>query len=457
MTTPASSARHPIAVFGMFLTTASAVLFLTFFFADLFGLHADNPYLGIVFFLILPGVFLLGLLLIPAGTLLARRRRRRGLPEAAWRWPSFDLNDPAARRRLAAIGVLTLVNVAIVSLAAYKGVEYMDTPAFCGRVCHTVMEPEYTAYLDGPHSRVACVACHIGPGAPFFVKAKVDGLRQVWAVAVNSYERPVPTPVRDLRPARDTCEQCHWPAKFTGDLLKTVRRYASDEANTEEATLLRLRVGGGSWRFGGPQGIHWHVSEDHRVEYVAADEEREVIPWVRLTDASGRVTVFTADPEGGDAPPPGEIRTMDCVDCHNRPSHRFAPSAARAVDEALESGVLPRNLPYVRREVVAVLEEPHPDRPTAERRIADRLTGFYESSYPELVRASDGRIAQAVAGAQRVYGHNVFPAMNVTWGTHPNHIGHDPSPGCFRCHDDEHRAPDGTTIRQDCTLCHGFE
>jgi hypothetical protein len=451
------ASQNAITGFGVFVTTASAVLFITFFLADLFGLHADNPYLGIVFFLILPGFFLLGLTLIPVGIVLARRRIRAGLPPSHLAWPTLDLNNPVMRRRLMIVAMLTIANVVIVSLAAFRGVEYMDSPQFCGRVCHTVMEPEYTAYLDGPHSRVHCVDCHIGPGAPWFVKSKLDGLRQVWAVAVNSYERPVPTPVHDLRPARDTCEQCHWPAKFTGDLIKTYRTFASDETNSEDVTTMRLRVGGGSWRFGGPHGIHWHISANHTVEYVAADEDREVIPWVRLTDADGRVTVFTAEGVPAEPQPEGELRTMDCVDCHNRPTHRFAPSVESAVDQALASGALPQNLPYVRREAVRVLEEEFQDRATAEQRIAERLQTFYETGYPDLVRAGDGRIAQAIGGTQRVYAHNVFPAMDVTWGTHPSHIGHSESEGCFRCHDGGHAAPDGSVIRQDCDLCHTME
>jgi hypothetical protein len=348
--------------------------------------------------------------------------------------------------------------VIIVSLAAYRGVEYMDSVSFCGRVCHAVMEPEFQAYQDGPHARVRCVECHIGSGAPWFVKSKIDGIRQVWAVTFNTYSRPIPTPVHSLRPARDTCEHCHWPDKFTGDLVRTVPAYADDEGNTEGHTVLQVRVGGGGWRFGGPHGIHWHTSRDHKVEYIASDDTREKIPYVRLTDANGRVREFAA--EGANVEEltrTGELRTMDCVDCHNRPSHRFAQTPERAVDGALFVGALPRNLPYLRREAVAVLRQSFPDRPAAERAIKAHLEGFYAKNYQELVRAGDGRIAQAVAGTQRIYAHNVFPRMSLTWGTHPNHIGHADSPGCYRCHDDEHRSKDGQLIRQDCDICHEMQ
>lgn len=450
-------AQNPITGVGVFLTTISAVLFLLFFVADLFGLHA-NPYLGIIFFLVLPAFFLLGLVLIPAGIIRERRHRLRGLPPSQWRWHQVDINDPHQRRIVSVVAALTIVNVIIVSLAAYRGIEYMDSVSFCGQVCHTVMEPEFAAYQDGPHARVRCVECHIGSGASWFVRSKVDGIRQVWAVTFNTYSRPIPTPVHSLRPARDTCEHCHWPEKFTGDLVRTLAAYADDESNTESHTVLQIRVGGGGWRFGGPHGIHWHTSRDHKVEYIASDDRREKIPYVRLTDAAGRVREYTA--EGANVEQlkrTGELRTMDCVDCHNRPSHRFAATPERAVDGALFVGGLPRNLPYIRREAVAVLRQTFPDRPAAERAIKAHVEGFYAKDYPDLVRAGDGRIAQAVAGVQRVYAHNVFPRMNLGWGAHPNHIGHTDSPGCFRCHDDEHRSTDGQTIRQDCAICHEMQ
>ena len=208
--------RSPISVVGMVLTTISAVLFLIVFLADLFGLHT-NPYLGIVFFLILPGVFLFGLLLIPLGAWIERRRRARGRAPSEVHWPRIDLNDPAQRTTAVIVFAVTMANIVIVSLAAYRGVEYMDSPQFCGQVCHTVMKPEFTAYQDGPHSRVTCVQCHIGPGASWFAKSKISGTRQVLAVTFHTYSRPIPSPVQNLRPARDTCEQCHWPEKFHGD------------------------------------------------------------------------------------------------------------------------------------------------------------------------------------------------------------------------------------------------
>src|SRR4051812_26542514 len=229
--------RCPISVAGMVLTTISAVLFLVVFLADLFGWHS-NPYVGIVFFLILPAIFVFGLVLIPLGAWIERRRRARGRAPTDVGWPRIDLNDPVHRNTAIIVFVLTLANVVIVSLAAYRGVEYMDSPQFCGLACHNVMKPEYVAYQDGPHSRVACVECHVGSGATSFAKAKVSGLRRVLALSTHSYSRPITGPVRGMEPARETCEQCHWPEKFHGDKIRRIAEYANDEKNTESATMM---------------------------------------------------------------------------------------------------------------------------------------------------------------------------------------------------------------------------
>ena len=248
----------------MVLTTISAVIFLVVFLADLFGLHT-NPYMGIVFFLILPGVFLASLALIPFGAWLESRRRARGHAASAPQWPRLDLNDATQRRSVFIFIVLTASNIVIVSLAAYRGIEFMDSPTFCGQVCHTVMKPEFTAYQDSVHSRVTCVQCHIGSGASWFARSKVSGTRQVFAVAFRTFSRPIPSPVRNLRPARDTCEQCHWPEKFHGDMIRRVYEYAEDEKNTESVTTLQVHVGGGSERLGIAQGIHWHMNVANEV------------------------------------------------------------------------------------------------------------------------------------------------------------------------------------------------
>jgi hypothetical protein len=444
--------RNGFSLTGIFFASVSAVLFLAFFLSDLFGLHA-TPYLGIVFFLIIPGLFIVGLMLIPFGLWRERRRIARGEPERTT-WPKYDFNDARLRRTVFLVSLLTIANVVIVSLAAYRGIEFMDSPRFCGEVCHDVMEPEYAAYQDGPHSRVACVRCHIGPGAPFFVKAKVDGTRQVIAVARDSYARPIPAPVHTLRPAREVCEQCHWPEKFHGDKTVTKREYADDEAVSETTTTLGIHIGGGSEKLGVATGIHWHMNVANEVDYIALDPKRETIGYVKVKDRTGAVREYYAEGVTEEQLKYGETRRMDCIDCHNRPAHRFEASPERAIDAAIASGAIPQNLPFVRREALAALKGDYPDRATAEREIASKITAFYRGQPGDLMRTRTADVERAVRATQAAYAKNVFPKMKVTWGTYPNHIGHLDAPGCFRCHDDLHKTRDGRAIGQDCTLCH---
>jgi len=450
--------RNGLTIFGALLTSAGAGLFLVFLLVEFLGVRS-NPYLGLLFLLVCPTLFVAGLLLMPLGVWLEHRRRLAGRVPTAFRWPSLDLNDGGQRRTAFTLAGLTAANLLIVGVAAYSGLEYLDSPEFCGKLCHEVMEPEWAGYQEGAHSRVACVQCHIGPGAPWFVKSKLSGLRQVYAVTFNTHSRPIPSPVTDLRPARDTCEQCHWPEKFHGDVVRSVRTYADDEANTETVTSVRLHIGGINPMRGTASGIHWHVSAANRIEYIASDERRQVIPYVRLDDGRGGVKEFFAEGASAGALPAGERRVLDCIDCHNRPSHTFAYSVARAVDEAMAAGGLDSNLPFVRREVVKVLSGTYPDKAAAFAAIERSLSAFYQGREPAVPAEA---LSRTIETARRLYARNVFPSMRVTWETYPNNVGHSfpgPSPyaGCFRCHDDSHRTSDGAVISQDCGLCHTIE
>jgi hypothetical protein len=450
--------RNAITIFGAAVTTTGAVLFLAFFLLDLAGMHS-NPYLGMLFFLVCPGLFVAGLAIMPIGMWFAHRRRAAGVK--AWRptWPKIDLNEAVQRRAALVFFASTVANILIVSVASYSGIEYMDSPQFCGRLCHEVMEPEWAGFQEGAHSRVACIQCHIGPGAPWFVKAKLSGLRQVYAVTFNTHSRPIPSPVTDLRPARDTCEQCHWPEKFHGDKIRAVRTYGDDEANTASTTTLRMHIGGINRLDQTATGIHWHVSAMNRIEYIATDDKRQVIPYIKLDDGKGNVTEFFADGVTDAASLKGERRLLDCIDCHNRPSHTFAFSAERAVDDATTAGGFDVKLPFIRREAVKVVKASYPNKDAALKGIQDGLTAYYRDNYPKAPRES---VSRAVATAQHVFERNVFPTMNVGWGSYPNNVGHSdpgpsPFPGCFRCHDDSHKSRAGKVISQDCGLCHTIE
>ena len=448
--------RSPLSIAGMVITTISAAVFLVVFLADLFGLHT-NPYIGIVFFLILPGIFIFGLILIPLGGWIERRRRAAGKKPSELQWPRIDLNNAEHRRIAVAIFALTVANIVIVSLAAYRGVEYMDSTQFCAEACHSVMKPEATAHQDGPHARVTCVECHIGSGATSFARSKLSGTRQLFAVSFGTYSRPIPSFVENLRPARDTCEQCHWPAKFHGDAVRRVVEYAEDEKNTESVTTLQMKVGGGIERSGAATGIHWHADAANEIDYIATDNQRQVIQWVRVKDRSGAVREYFAEGVSPDQLANGERRRMDCIDCHNRSGHQMAATAESAVNLAMTRAHIPSSLPFARREAVKVLKTSYSTENAAMEAIATGLRDFYRGSYEPVYTSRRQDVEKAVTGTQEIFQRNVFPQMHVQFGTYPDNVGHTNSTGCFRCHDDSHTAKDGKKISQDCSTCHEIE
>jgi nitrate/TMAO reductase-like tetraheme cytochrome c subunit len=445
--------HNGLTLLGAVLTTASGLTMVGFWALEILQLRPVQPYSGIILFLILPGVFVFGLVLMPAGILWHRRRlRQRGLLPATY--PQIDLREPALRHGLGLVVAATALNVGILSTASYKGVEHMDSVQFCGMTCHSVMAPEYTAYLNSPHSRVACVQCHIGAGASWFVRSKLSGTRQLFAVAFDTHSRPIPSPVKHLRPARETCEQCHWPQKFHGDKFLVRTKYAEDEKNTASTSVLVLKVGGKNWQ--GGTGIHGrHLDDKARISYVSTDGRRQVIPNVTYVDDSGKEVEFASTevkPSAAELAK-GERRSMDCMDCHNRPSHTFE-MPERAVDRAMAAGGISTELPFIKKNAVALLRAEYPDRDTAARRIAEGVAEFYKAKYPQTYAEHRALVETAGQQIAAIYLRNVFPEMKVKWGTYPNNIGHEDFLGCFRCHDDNHKARDGRTITQDCNACH---
>ena len=438
--------RNGLSLAGAALTTAAALLFVSLFLVEALGFKG-GPYLGIVSFVVIPAIFVLGLLLIPTGLVIQRRRLRRAAErgEAPPRLPVLDLNVDRTRSMVLMFCGATVLNFVILALATYKSVEVMDSTEFCGTACHSVMHPEYTTYQRSPHSRVPCVSCHIGPGAGWFVKSKLSGSWQLISVNLDLYPRPIPTPVHELRPARDTCEQCHWPNKFVGDKLRIITHYQEDEANTELKTVLLLRVGGLQGR--ASRGIHWHVDPGVRIRY-QSDEKRETIGAVELRRPDGSVRVY--DVAGGKPDPSKEWRTMDCVDCHNRPSHIYR-LPDHELDRALVEGRIDKTIPFIRKEGLKLLQADYASHDEARAKISEALTAFYAAGHPETERAKVDAAAREIG---EIYAQNVFPGMRVKWGTYPNHLGHTDSPGCFRCHDGEHTEPGGGAIAGECDTCH---
>jgi hypothetical protein len=410
------------------------------------------PYLGIFAYMVLPGVMVVGLILIPLGMLWEKRRRSRGGEPA---YPQLDLNDPRQRSLFAFVAVFVIVFVALSAAGSYQAYQVTDSVQFCGTLCHTVMAPEYTAYTQSPHARVRCVDCHVGSGASWFVRSKLSGSYQVYAVTFHKYPRPIPTPVHNLRPAQQTCEECHWPRRFYGAQLKVFTHYSSDEKNTPRQIRMLINIGGAEPQAGVPSGIHWHMNIANQITFISTDDHRQTIPWVQVKDQQGKVTVYQAK----DSPLKAEQiasmpkHQMDCIDCHNRPTHIFTPPD-RSVDNALTAHRLDAGLPFIKQQAVATLTKTYESDQQAMDGIANDLNQYYSSKYPQIYNAPGAPVKAAVTEVQQIYSQTIFPYMKVDWRTHPSNIGHFYFPGCFRCHDGQHVSADGKVVTKSCTVCH---
>ena len=317
------------------------------------------------------------------------------------------------------------------------------------------MTPEFTAHGGGPHARVECVACHVGPGAGAFLSAKFNGSRQLWLVASHSYRRPIPVPVHDLPTVAGTCEQCHWPDRYIGDVTKVFYEHADDAANTPTVTTVRLHVGGAVSGTGSGSGIHWHMNRSNVVEYVALDEAREQIPYVRTTGPDGTVREYFAEGVTAETIAGKPRRRMDCTDCHNRAAHSFGTTPERAVDKAIGEGLIDAKIPFIRREAVRALRAEYPSQEVAEQQIEQAIREALKADLPRGFEES--ALRRSIGVTQAIYRRNIFPEMNIKWGSYANQLGHMTSNGCFRCHDDAHKTRDGLAIKQECESCHSIE
>jgi nitrate/TMAO reductase-like tetraheme cytochrome c subunit len=442
--------RNPISLAGAALTIVSIANIFLFFLIDLIATR-PSPYIGILAYMVSPGFLVLGLLMMLVGVLIERRKK----VVATEFYPRIDLNDPAQRGAVISFVTFLVVFVTVSAAGSYKAYEYTDSVQFCGQLCHTVMNPEFTAYQLSPHARVACVDCHVGSGATWYVKSKLSGARQVFAATFNTFPRPIPTPVHNLRPAQDTCEQCHWPKKFYGGQLKVFTHYANDEKNTVRQVRMLIKTGGGDPATGAPEGIHWHMNIENKIDYVSADEKHQIIPYIHVEDLQGRVTEYYAKDSTltKDQIAKATRHHMDCVDCHNRPTHIYVPPDL-SVDQSLLGHRIDISLPFIKQESVTVLTGAYATTDQAMHSIASGIQGFYESKYPDVAKSKQLEIRSAVTEVQEIFKRTTFPEMKLNWQTHPNNLGHFYFSGCFRCHDGQHVSADGKVISRDCNQCH---
>jgi nitrate/TMAO reductase-like tetraheme cytochrome c subunit len=443
--------RNTLSLAGTALAAVSLVNIIFLFVIDAFS-RRPNPYVGIFAYMVMPAFLILGLLLIPAGMLLERHRRRKYGTADLPRFPRFDLNNPRQRSTLVSVLVFVVVFVLLSAVGSYRAYEFTDSVQFCGQLCHTVMHPEFVAYSLSPHARVRCVDCHVGAGASWYVRSKLSGVRQVYATAFHTYPRPIPTPVANLRPAQQTCEECHWPRKFYGDQFKVITHFGYDEKSTPAQVRLLIKTGGGDPLSGIPTGIHWHMNIGNEVTYAVTDPKRQKIDWVQVKNLdTGQITVYKAkDAAESDAQlAAAPKRRTDCIDCHNRPTHIYVPPD-RAVDQSLLAGRLDPTMPFIKQQAVTALTGDYPTTTAAQQGIGQTLREFY-GKYPAVQAAT---VNNAIREVQRIYSDTIFPEMKVDWRTHPDNIGHYYYPGCFRCHDGQHVSSTGKTVPNGCDVCH---
>ncbi len=444
---------NPVSIVGLTLAFLSFGLIVFLMIIEV--LTAEHkPYMGIIAFVILPIFLILGIIVFIIGLIWERRKFNEGSGKE-YSLPVIDLNIESQRRVVVFFLISGIVLLFFSAFGSFKAYEYTDSDEFCGELCHKVMSPEYTAYQASPHSRVGCVKCHIGPGADWFVRSKLSGVYQVYATIFNKFPRPIPTPIENLRPAQETCEQCHWPKHFYHEKQIVNNYYESDEKNTKWNLYLLMKVGGGNEEAGITSGIHWHMNIKNKVTYYALDFDRQIIPYIEVERSDGSKSVYrsTEIKFSNNDFEKAIKRTMDCIDCHNRPTHIYHPPA-RSINHVLSLGWINRNLPYIKSVAIEALEREYSSKSKGLDSIKAYIDDFYAFNFPELYKKHKKDIEKAIFEIQKIYSRNYFPEMKVSWKSHFDNIGHMYYPGCFRCHDGKHINEEGKVLTKDCNNCH---
>lgn len=442
--------RNGLSFFGL-LVAAIGLILIVFTLLLSYSFHEPSPYIGIFAFMLFPGVVGFGLVLFVFGLWREKRRRHRCGKEDPLPFPLLDLNDTTIQKKCCIALILGTTGIIFGAYLLYNTFAWTESVPFCGALCHTPMEPEYVAYQSSPHARVKCVECHVGTGVSWFVKSKLSGLYQVYAVATGSYPRPIPTPIDNLRPSRETCEECHWPGKYLGTKLRQRPYFRYDEKNTAEQISMGVKIGGRLF-----QSIHFaHIADPKEINFVALDRAETQIPWVKVTRHDGSTEEYVSlDFQGAaeELTAAPKIK-MDCLGCHNRPAHIFW-TPTLGVDVLMTAKRISPDLPWIKRVAVDALIEEYPDRDSAHKGLRQTLTSFYENEYPKVYLEQKQELESAIEAVIFIYDRNVFHDMKVNWTTYADNIGHKNWPGCFRCHDDRHVSESGKVLSRDCSSCH---
>ena len=436
-------------------TIIAAIAWVTiiFFVIQINFFTLDNVYFDLYAYLVTPGFLVLGLVMIPFGMYRERKRIKKGIQVSNEKLLTINLSDSKTRNAILIFTIVTIFFLVFTVVGSYKGFNYTESVGFCGKLCHKVMNPEYVAYQNSPHARVKCSECHVGEGADFYVKSKMSGLRQIYKYLLGTYVRPIVTPIENLRPARETCEKCHWPQKFYTNGLRKEKYFLADSANTEYDIVLDMKIGADHQAQGLKEGIHWHINPDIQIEY-KSNKKRDTINWVKVTNKkTGITTVYSGDSKK--EADKMESRGMDCMDCHNRPSHEYR-SPSKYVNNLLASNTKMASIPWLKAAAMEALKVSYTTDDSASLGITNNINNFYKKKFPSLFAKYNKDIAFAITEIKKAYALNAFPEMKVDYSKYPRHIGHLESNGCFRCHNNTLKSNTGKVIPKDCNLCHSI-
>jgi len=437
-----------VAIVGLFMFIFLFVI--SFFFSE------GGAYLGLVMWMVIPSFIVMGLITIPIGMFIKNKKDKKNVVSDTKGSVTINFNEPRTRNAFVIFGIGSLFFLLLSAVGSYEAFHYTESVEFCGTLCHEAMKPEYVAYHNSSHAKVSCVECHVGNGASFYARSKLAGLYQVYAVATNIFSRPITTPISHLRPAQETCEECHWPEKFYSRQLVQNKHYLQDDENTEWDISLQMKTGPAYSALGLDEGIHWHINPDIRVEYIATDSLRTSIPWVKYTNLkTGEVKVFEDNESKLSEEQVASMgkRKMDCIDCHNRPSHDYQ-TPSNFINNAITAGNISKELPGIKLLSMEILANTFTSTDTALAFIDSEVRNYYSTNYEELYAEKQDLITKSIKGIQDEFEKNIFPEMGVKWDVYPNHIGHLEFDGCFRCHNDQHTTADNQVISKDCNLCH---
>jgi len=426
-----------------FITVIILIIITKFF-------SVGSVYFDLFTFIVVPCFLVAGLVLIAFGMFRTWRRRK----SPGKKFPEINLNNKKHRNAAAAFIIISTIFVLMTVFGTSEAVKYSESVGFCGKLCHS-MNPEYTAYTHSPHARVRCAECHVGEGMDYFVKAKLTGMRQLYKTIINEFDKPIYTPITNLRPAAQTCEKCHWPQKFYTNNLRKEVYYLADSLNTEWNVVLDMKIGSSHQALGLIEGIHWHINPDITINY-KANKKRDTVYWVKVYNKrTNKETVFNDEEVSltKDSLKNVETRQMDCMDCHNRPSHEYR-SPSHYVNDLFAAAKIPTSMPWLKKAAMEVLYDEFSSSDSAYRTIRTRILSFYKKKYPSIYKQYSKVINYAIDEIIDSYSNNAFPEMKVTYAKYPRHIGHLETMGCFRCHNNRFKSDDGKVISKSCDLCH---